>query len=195
MRSQYYVTESELSKLFAQTGLPPNFQYQFTRDYAALKRDLNSNDDTIVELDSRLTAAESDINTLTISFDTLNLTVVGIQSDIESLDTSLNAHVGATSAHGASGNLVGTNNFCTLATGGVVKLAAAITDQPASTVNVTASPNAAGAAYVQADAQTWVIMLNDLKTQLNTLKTDYNSLVTKFNAVLASDRTASQRAP
>jgi hypothetical protein len=80
--------------------------------------------------------------------------------------------------------------------GGSVKLAAAVVDQAASTVVVTSpNGNAAGVAYLQADAATWVTLLNELKSDLNTLVTDHNQLTTKVNTMLASERTALQRAP
>jgi len=180
-KSQYYVSESDIGALFKLSGLPADFQRLFARDYVSLKETGAAN--------------EGDLSSLTIRVDDVEDSLTLTITNLSALTTSYNAHAAAASAHGATGNLVGTGNLATLATGGVVRLAAAIASEAASTVVVTNTPNAAPLVYAQADAATWVTLLNELKSDLNQLVTDHNSLVTKVNSIIASDVTAAQRAP
>lgn len=70
--------------------------------------------------------------------------------------------------------------------GGAVVDAAALT----STDVTSANGNAAGAGYVQADAATWVTLMNETKGDVNALRTDAGALRTKLNELLAALRTA-----
>lgn len=184
----YYVSETDVAALLKMSGLPKDFQNLFSRDYVSVKNSIDGSGDEITNLDVRVTDNEDSIESLNVSFSTLNGTVVSLQS-------SYNSHASSIIAHGSNGNIVGTNNFATIAVGGTVKLSAAVTDQSASIVNVAATPNAAGAAYLQADAATWVVLLNELKSDLNALVDDHNSLRAKVNDILLTERNALQRAP
>ena len=199
--NQYYVTESDLAKLFVQSGLPPEFQRLFVRDYVALKADAGTLEDLVADLTDR--ADQNDIDIADIKaqlviddgrLDSHDTDIAAINVSLNALSVAFNTHVADSSAHGASGDIVGNLNFAAASVGGVVKLAYAVEDQAASTVEVTSSPNAAGVVYVQADAATWVTMLNELKTDVNQLVADLNGLTAKVNDTLASDRSASQRA-
>lgn len=181
--TNYFLTEAELSR-----ALGGGFPDSFIRDYIAGKAnstallqaiDTNTADIAdifaqLVVLDGRLDAAELDIDTL--------------QAD-------LTAHVGAQSAHGASGNIVGTNNYCTATVGGTVLLADAQANAVASTVAVT-SPDAgaAPAAYTQAQMAQVVALVNELKADLTQTVSDLNAAITVINNMLATERTAKQRA-
>lgn len=180
-KSQYYVSESDVGALLKTSGLPAEFQRLFARDYVSLKESALGSTDSLSGLTIRVDDAE----------DSLTLTI----TNLSALTTAYNAHAAATSAHGASGNIVGTGNVATAITNGVVKLASAVADQAASTVSVTNTPNAAPAAYSQVDAATWVTLLNELKTDVNQLVLDLNALTTKVNDSLATERTALQRSP
>lgn len=104
---------------------------------------------------------------------------------IDTAVTASSAHIAATSAHGASGPLVGTGNVATTAAAGVVRKSAAVTDAAASTVAV-ASADAS-------DLGTVVTLANELKADLTTLVADLNAAITQLNAKLAADRTAGQQ--
>ena len=192
--TNYYVSETDLAQLLKKSGLPADFQNLFSRDYASVKRSIGGSADDVASLDQRVTDSEADITSLSISFSSLQATVTSLSGSLGSLQTNYNAHASSTSEHGAGGKIVGTNDFATLTVGGTVKLAAALVDQAASTVNVAATPNAAGVGYLQADAATWVTLLNELKSDLNALVVDHNSLRAKLNSMLASERAALQRA-
>lgn len=200
--SQYYVTEAEMGALFRMSGLPEDFQRLFARDYVAFKSDAGSSNDLLAALTSRVDDNDDDIADIYVQIgildsriDTNDGLIAAINVNLSALSASFSAHAAATSAHGSNGAIVGVNNFATLATGGTVKLAAAVADQADSTVVVANSPNAAPVAYAQADAATWVTLLNELKTDVNQLVTDLNALTAKVNTMLASERTALQRAP
>lgn len=207
--SQYYVSDTDIAQLMAISGLPANFRQLFARDYSALKRDVGGDKDAITELEERADNAEErldiidaqivalDLRVTTSEGDILDLAlrVTQNESDIADNRADFDAHVIDTTTHGAIGEIVGTGNYASGAIGGTVLLAAAVADAVASAANAALNPNAAGAAYLQADAATWVAMLNEHKTQINLLATDLNLAITQLNALLASERTAKQLAP
>lgn len=178
--SQYYVTESEVSKLLAQSGLPPLFQQLFARDYVSLKSDATSSSDQIGVIFERLDANDANINS-----NTTRITVI---------EGGLSDHIDDNSAHGASGSVIGAEDYAQASVGGTVYLASAVANSPASAVSAVLNPNTAPAVYSQADAATWVAMLNEHKATINQLTADLNSLIVLFNASLSSERSAKQRA-
>jgi hypothetical protein len=121
--------------------------------------------------------------------------LVIVEDDLGDLITDFNIHTADESAHGATGDIVGTDDYCTPIIGGTVLLASAVSEVPASTLSIAATPNAAGATYVQADAATWVAMLNEIKTDFNALIVEHNALRAQLNLSLSTEVTAKQRAP
>ena len=179
--TQYYTTETDVAQMLKTANLPDQFRNLFGRDYVAMKRDIASSSTAINDIEQNVVD--------------LFLRVDDADAAIDVTQQNLSDHENDNSAHNATGNIVGTGDYASLTTGGTVKQASAIADQAASTVVVTSSPNVAPAAYLQADAATWVAMLNELKSDVNQLVTDVNSLTAKLNAILASDRASLQRAP
>lgn len=190
-QSDYYPTEAEIMRMLSQNS----WRMMFARDYAAIKGNISAtvtategNTDTIASLDARLDIAEGQI-----------VIILGrltdIDSEIDTLQTDLANHVAAQSAHGATGDIVGTGDYASPTVGGVVLLGAAVADAVPSAVTPPASVSAAGATYVQTYAQSQTDAINALSTAVGTLVTDLNAVVTQLNALLASERTAKQIAP
>lgn len=77
--------------------------------------------------------------------------------------TASTAHIAATSAHGATGALVGVGDVASTGTAGVIVQGAAVAD--------VASADAAtqGVTYSQADVQSIATLANETKAQLNAL--------------------------
>lgn len=213
---QYYRTEQEIAKLMRGSGLPVEFTNPFTRDYAAVKGDIAVNDSNleqitqdIAALDVRVLITETEISSLNsdvVSLNTsvLNLTLqaadfedrlVVVEGNLDDLTADFNLHTADDSAHGATGDIVGTDDYCTALVGGTVLLASALAASPASTLSITTTPTAPSAAYVQAEALTWVTTINELKTDFNALITEFNDLVAKVNAIIDTQEVAKQRAP
>ncbi len=172
---QYVVTEEGLRKLIG-TQWPE----QLVKDYLASKNTaqqfvdaINKNSDDIV---------------------TINGQIVVINGQITTLTTNLNNHVAAQSAHGAAGDIVGTNDYCTASVGGTVLLAAAQADASTATITPPTALGAAPAAYNQAYAQSQTDAINTLITNVSDLRTTLNALVGVVNNMLATERTAKQRA-
>lgn len=209
VNTRYYVSETDIRQLMLLANFPPQFSNLFTRDYAALKNDVGSTE-------ARLSTAESEIQVIIVRLDdhdtylasldnrldtaeaTLldhDLRIDQAETDINDLQDDLADHIADRTTHGATGNIVGTGDYCTAVVGGTVLLASAVTNAVQSSVSVTSTPNSAGVAYVQADAATWVAMLNELKTDLNTLVSDTNAAIAQLNALLAAERAAKQLAP
>lgn len=207
--NQYYVSETDIAQMFKLSGLPAAFASQFVRDYSAIKRDIGKDSD-------RITTAENEIVILTERADNtdiliedlgirltdaeteildLGLRVSDAETEIDDNRTDFDAHVIDRTTHGALGNLVGSLDYPTAITGGAVLLSSAVANAAASAVSAVLNPNAAGLAYLQADAATWVAMLAEHKTQINQLTTDLNAAITQINALLAAMRTAKQLAP
>jgi len=207
--SQYYVSDTDIAQLMAISGLPNTFKQLFARDYSALKRDVGGYKDAITaleeradETDAHLTVIDAQIVDITLRVTTaegdildLALRVTQNESDIADNRSDFDAHVIDTTTHGTTGEIVGTGNYASAAIGGTVLLAAAVANAVPSAANAALNPNTAGLAYLQADAATWVAMLNEHKTQINLLKTDLNLAIAQLNALLASERAAKQLAP
>lgn len=212
----YFPTESDLSELFKKAGLPQDFSNKFIKDYAAIKRNVDQNAEatdgntlSIESLDERVVIVEAQIVALDLRVDTLETEVAAIdirlttaegeidtlRIDLDQLRLEFNTHVAARSAHGATGDIVGADDYATALVGGTVLLAAAVANAVASTVSVT-SPDAtaAPAVYDQAQAQSVVTLANEMKGEINTLVANLNAVVTQLNALLASERAAKQLA-
>lgn len=151
-----------------------NWPAIFAKDYSSQKRIQNTTVDT------------SDANAAAI---------VTLTGEVETLTTDLGEHLGDESAHGVTGQNVGTLDYCTASTGGVVLLAAAVTNAASSTVAITGGLAATGATYSQAYAQLQTDKINELCTDLTQVVTDLNATISKLNALLAASRTAKQLAP
>lgn len=102
-------------------------------------------------------------------------------------------HIADDSAHGVTGENVGTEDFCTDLIGGVVLLADLVADVVDSTVEVT-SPDASAApvAYDQTQIQEIVDLANEMKGDVNQLVDDVNDAIDQFNLLLAAMKTANQ---
>lgn len=213
----YFPTESDLAELFAKAGLPTEFSNKFIKDYAAIKRNVDQNAEatdenalSIESLDERVVIVEADIEELTYRLVLAEFEIISIgvrltsaegeidtlRIDLDQLRLEFDTHVAAESAHGATGDIVGTDDYATALVGGTVLLAAAVANAVASTVSVT-SPDAtaAPAAYNQAQAQSVVTLANEMKGDINTLVTNLNAVVAQLNALLTSERAAKQLAP
>lgn len=93
-------------------------------------------------------------------------------------------HRDATSAHGATGDIVGNEDFATALVAGVVLEAVTQADAVSSTVSVDSAD--AGATYTSAE-QT---LINELKADVNTLTTDLNNAIVVINALIDKLQTA-----
>lgn len=108
---------------------------------------------------------------------------------------NLNIHVKSKSAHGVTGENVGTEDFATELIGGVALLSTLLTDAPTSSEAVaSADASVAPVAYDQTQMQEVVDLVNECKAVINTfIGTDYNDFITdKFNSLLAKLKTAKQ---
>lgn len=129
-------------------------------------------------------AAAISVNSGNISTNATNITVV---------TNNFNTHDASDSEHDVTGNNVGTGDFATTSVGGVVRLAALVTDAAVTTATITtADIGTAGATYSQAYAQEQTDLINEEKAKINTLITDVTSAVTQLNAFLAANKTALQ---
>lgn len=108
-------------------------------------------------------------------------------------DTSyeLVVHESDTSAHGVTGFNVGTGDFATLLTGGVVRLAVAVNDADATAVSVdSGSVNSAPPLYDQAWSADVQALVNECKDDINQLASDVNAMRGQLNALMASLRSS-----
>jgi len=194
----YFPTESEIGQMLASA----NWQRFFTKDYAALKGNVantvsaaESNADTLDVLTDRVDAIDLQIVEIIGRLDTAEGEIDTLQTNLADLTDTVDTHIAAESAHGATGNIVGTDDYCTGTVGGVVLLGVAVADATPSAVTPPAAVAAAGAAYVQAYAQSQTDAINALSTAMAQLVIDLNAVTTQLNALLASERTAKQLAP
>lgn len=116
-------------------------------------------------------------------------------TDIAQNAQNLTDHEADNSAHGVTGVVVGTENFCTDVLGGVVLLMELVNDAVASTAVVTITDvSAAPLSYNQAYGQEQTDMINDIKAKHNQLLIDMNLVVAQLNDMIAKSKTAKQMA-
>lgn len=151
-------------------------------------------DDYLTIFENFVLLATSEDSVL-IRLDNLELRVTVIENDLGALTIVVDNHISSDSAHGVTGDNVGTGDYCTDTVGGVVNLAALTNDANQSAVAVT-SPDAtaAPAAYDQTAAQTAVTLVNELKSNVTQLTTDLNAAIDQLNDLLAKQKTAKQMA-
>lgn len=125
----------------------------------------------------------------------LQVTVEGLVIDVAAVTDGLADHVGTNTAHGALGDIVGSENFAESGRGGAVFQAISVADAVDSLVNIT-TPDASAAplVYSQAQMQEVVTLLNEVKAAVNQLAGDLNSSNAVINDSLESERIARQRA-
>lgn len=186
---KYILTESELQRLTG--GQWPD---RLVKDYIASAVNEETINGEVGDLTVEITTIKGDIITINGQITSLSTRVTTAEGNITTLQTNLAAHVGAQSAHGATGDIVGADDYCTATVGGTVLLAEAQADAVSSTVAVT-SPDAgaAPAAYTQAQMAQVVALVNELKADLTQTVSDLNDAIAVINNMLATERTAKQR--
>jgi len=113
--------------------------------------------------------------------------------DIDLDAANLAAHIADDSAHGVTGVVVGTEDYCTDLIGGVVLLMDIVADAVASTAEVVLADLAsAPVAYDQAYVDLQSGLINDLKAKHNTMLTDINAAIAQINDLIAKAKTAKQ---
>lgn len=136
--------------------------------------------------------------------------ILDIDSSIEQIieavndnELTMNNHIGAESAHGSNGNVIGSNDTATVSIAGLVRMMALVADAvnaTSSTISVD-SPDATTApgAYDQTQVESIVTLANETKadvnllvTDMNTVVTEVNAIVTQLNSVITNSKTAGQ---
>ena len=107
----------------------------------------------------------------------------------------LDTHEANDSAHGVTGDNIGTEDYAKAAVGGAVLLSTLVADAIASTVSVDApDASVAPVTYSQTQMQEVVTLANDLKSDVNQLTTDLNAAITQLNDMIAKSKLAKQMA-
>lgn len=156
------------------------------QDIASNKQDIETNAQDLANHISDPAGAHA---ASAISYDNTDSGLVAdnSQAAIDEVDFDLTTHEALTSAHGVTGNNVGTEDYASSLIGGVVLEAANVTDAVASTVSVV-SPDAT-------DLPTVLTLANETKADVNQLVTDLNNAIAQLNAFLAANQTSKQMAP
>ena len=212
--TQYLPTEVEISGLFRTlfgdaSGYDPRGAAinKFVRDYTSIKQNevktvtaVNAATGSIETLQAQvftisntLTAVQAQIVVINNQIITINGQLTALTGQVTALDSQLASHVAAQSAHGANGDIVGTNDYCTASIGGTVLLASAVANAAPVSTTPPAVVAAAGATYSQAYTQTQTDTINALRQNVIDLVAANNALVSVVNQMLASERTAKQR--
>jgi len=213
----YLVTESDIRQMFGKS-----WPERAIKDYAAMKENINTganqtdaNTQTIETLDARLDILEPtvasingrlvivegqivDISTRLIAAEgqivAIDVRLTTAEGEIITLRNDLDTHIAAESAHGATGNIVGTDDYAQPAIGGTVLLADAVASAAPVATTPPAIVAAAGATYSQAHAQTQIDTINALRQNVIDLVAANNALVFTINQMLSTERSAKQRA-
>ncbi len=194
---EYIATESDMRQQVGKI-----LSDRFIKDYVAIKQNIgasidqtNANTQTIETLDGRLDIAEAQIVSLDSRVDAAEGDISALGGRVDTVETNLSNHVNAESAHGATGNIVGTGDYAQAGVGGVVLLANPVANASQAAITVPIFVAAAGVTYSQAHTQTQIDTINALRQNMTDLIAAHNALVTTVNQMLATERTAKQRAP
>lgn len=185
----YIFTEAELQRTLG--GKLPD---QFIKDYIASK----TNSTALLEAIDKNTV---DIEQLTIdlaatddALAALAVRVTTAEGEIDTLQTDLTDHIADTVTHGSTGDIVGTDDYCSTTVGGTVLLATAVGDAAEYLDSLPSTVAAAPAAYSQAYANDQTSTINSLIAFLIDFQASFNSSIGVINSSLATERTAKQRA-
>lgn len=193
----YLPTEVELRQILGASVPDP-----FIRDYTSVKRNVlqasqavDANSASVALLTVRINTIDGQIVTISGQLNTLSGQVLGLTTQVTTINNTLSSHISAQSAHGATGDIVGTGDYASAGVGGTVLLAAAQADAVVSAVTVTApNASAAPATYTQAQMAEVVALVNELKADLTQTVADLNAAIAVINGSLSTERTAKQRA-
>jgi hypothetical protein len=192
----YLPSETELRQILG-NRLPD----VFIRDYTAIKRNVgiasqstDDNTQAVTALQLAVTAINTAINALNGEVDNIQITITALDGRVFTVETGLASHIAAESAHGANGNIVGTDDYCTATVGGTVLLAGALPNVAPVATTPPIAVAMAGATYSQPYAQSQTDAINALRQNVTDLVAANNALVLSINQMLATERTAKQRA-
>lgn len=205
-RIDYYPTERDISELLTKAGLPMSFVNDFTRDYAAIKRNNSESDATIDDLSGRVDLLDEEVVAINMRIDGVDIridavelrltTVEGevstLRIDLDQLRIDFDAHASDRSAHGASGDIVGDLDFATYTKGGVVWLGLPVTNASFGGAPAPSSVGGAPAMYDQIYANSQTAAINSLSGAVSALNGGLLSVTTQLNLLLASLRAAKQ---
>lgn len=167
-------TVAQLQKQGLTPGFANSFNY-FVRDVGKI----NVNAGNLEEIVGQ--------NSLDIeqNSDNIQINVENIQINSDNIQTNtdnFNTHNMSDNEHGVTGDNVGTGDYCGELIGGVVNLAALITDlNQITTTDITPAPTMYNSTYI-----------DTIATLTNENKAKINEIVTKINELLAGQITAKQ---
>lgn len=164
-----------------------------TSDIATNAADIATNASNITTNTANIATNTSDIATNASDIATNASDIATNASDIATNTTNISNHIAETSAHGVTGNNIGTEDYAQTLVGGAVLLAVKISDATQTATSIaTADVGAAPATYDQAYAQEQTDLINECKATINDLVIDMTDIVTQFNALLIAEQNAKQ---
>jgi hypothetical protein len=189
-QTEYLLTESDIRQQLGK--LVPD---RFIKDYAAMKGntsglagDVERIDAEIVDIEGRLVIVEGQIVAIDVRLTTAEGQIIDLRTDLDD-------HVADTSAHGATGNIVGTDDYASPTVGGTVLLAAAVSDATPSFAVIPTAPGSAPLVYDPAYADAQTAAISALIAYASNIQITMNTAIAQLNALLASERAAKQLAP
>lgn len=191
-RIDYYPTERDISELLTKAGLPMSFVNDFTRDYAAVKRNSQNADGTIDDLSAEVVAINIRIDGVELRIDAVELRLTTVEGEVDTLRIDLDSHIAAQSAHGATGDIVGTDDYASLTTGGTVLQANAVVNANIVLASPPGPVGGAPAIYDASYADAQSAAINELSSALSTTIVGLNAAISQLNNLMASMRAAKQ---
>ena len=123
----------------------------------------------------------SDISDNASAIGTNAIDVSGNATAITNLSLDLTDHENSTIAHDSTGDIVGNQDYCTTSIGGVVNIAALVSDALPVVISIADAPATYNQAHIQA-----------LVDSIRLLGDEHNALVTLINSLLAGQKAAKQ---
>ncbi|MEE8288978.1 MAG: hypothetical protein V3R25_06150 [Nitrosomonadaceae bacterium] len=162
-------------------------------DLEIVKEEMITIQAEVVVLTDTVTTVVADIVTLKGDVITIKADILVVDGRVTVVETDLLEHEENKSAHGAIGDIVGTQDFAKASVGGTVLLAASVANATDSTVSVSApDASAAPATYDQGQINELVSLTSNNKVATNQLVSDLNSCIAQLNAMIGANKTAKQ---
>ncbi len=172
---QNYLAQLEATKVAGDEASEANGTANATREL------IDANSQKIEQISETLVGQEDAINQSDANSRSALRKANEAISASETNAQNLSAHTSSKTQHGASGDIVGNENFAQAAIGGVVLLASKVDELTQNTVSVANAP----AEYSQEHAQSLV-------TAINSLASKQNDIIGKINEIIQSQQNAKQ---
>lgn len=159
----------------------------------AIDDNKKSADQSFITINSSLGETIEQVNLSSEAINNNSNSITETNEGLTETSNSLTSHIDQTEAHGANGDIIGSNDIATESVKGLVNRMAALALAAESTSGVIhADAPSAPASYSQSHTQELVDLSNANKASINSLVTDFNNAVIVLNNLITRNKSSGQ---